>query len=245
RRIRVDVDEYLLDRDLGRPLLGDHVREIAHDHAQAQRQARAARANAAADDVGELPAARFEKAESRHAKAGVDAEDSAGGDGGYPGRGAPSRAYASSMTADVLTLCTSSRDSSASSSFCIRCASSPRISTSDKGFIVTSANSGLNPFLASASFTAMKSAGAVTTSTLPSSCAITSSAPASIAASISASSSTPGANTTWPQCRNRYATEPSVPRLPPYFENAWRTSATVRVRLSVMQSTITAAPLMP
>ena len=31
----------------------------------------------------------------------------------------------------------------------------------------------------------------------------------------------------------------------PYFENAWRTSATVRVRLSVMQSTMTAAPWMP
>ena len=58
-------------------------------------------------------------------------------------------------------------------------------------------------------------------------------------------SSVPGANTIWPQCLNRNATEPSVPRLPPYFENACRTSATVRVRLSVMQSTITAAPLMP
>jgi len=41
------------------------------------------------------------------------------------------------------------------------------------------------------------------------------------------------------------ATEPSVPRLPPCFEKAWRTSATVRVRLSVMQSTITAAPPVP
>ena len=83
------------------------------------------------------------------------------------------------------------------------------------------------------------------TSMLPSSLSITSSAPASSAASISAFSSVPGANTSWPQCLNRKATEPSVPRLPPYFVNACRTSATVRVRLSVMQSTITAAPPMP
>ena len=91
----------------------------------------------------------------------------------------------------------------------------------------------------------MKSCGPVITSTLPSSLVTTSSAPASIAASISLFSSVPGANTIWPQCLNRNATEPSVPRLPPYLENACRTSATVRVRLSVMQSTITAAPLMP
>ena len=31
------------------------------------------------------------------------------------------------------------------------------------------------------------------------------------------------------------ATEPSVPMLPPYLLKAWRTSATVRTRLSVMQ----------
>ena len=41
------------------------------------------------------------------------------------------------------------------------------------------------------------------------------------------------------------ATEPSVPMLPPYLENAWRTSATVRTLLSVMQSTMMAAPPMP
>ena len=56
------------------------------------------------------------------------------------------------------------------------------------------------------------------------------------------SSLAPGANTNWPQCLNRKATEPSAPRLPPCLVKAWRTSATVRVRLSVRQSTITAAP---
>ena len=32
------------------------------------------------------------------------------------------------------------------------------------------------------------------------------------------------------------ATEPSVPMLPPHLEKAWRTSATVRTRLSVRQA---------
>ena len=59
------------------------------------------------------------------------------------------------------------------------------------------------------------------------------------------SSLVPGAKMNWPQCLNWKATEPSVPRLPPYLENACRTSATVRTRLSVMQSTMMAAPPMP
>ena len=83
------------------------------------------------------------------------------------------------------------------------------------------------------------------TSIEPSSPATTSSAPASSAAAITASSLVPGAKTSWPQWRNWNATEPSVPRLPPYLLNAWRTSATVRTRLSVMQSTMIAAPPMP
>ena len=56
------------------------------------------------------------------------------------------------------------------------------------------------------------------------------------------SSLAPGANTNSPQCLKRNATEPSEPRLPPFLAKAWRTSATVRVRLSLRQSTITAAP---
>jgi hypothetical protein len=113
------------------------------------------------------------------------------------------------------------------------------------GFIVTSATSALRPALPSASFSAAKSVGAQSTSMPPSSSLLTSSAPASIATSITFSSEVPGANRNWPQCLNWNATEPSVPRLPPFFEKAWRTSATVRMRLSVRQSTITAAPPMP
>jgi hypothetical protein len=37
-------------------------------------------------------------------------------------------------------------------------------------------------------------------------------------------------------------TAPVVPRLPPFFPKMWRISATVRLRLSVIESTITATP---
>src|SRR5208282_5322974 len=50
---------------------------------------------------------------------------------------------------------------SASSSFCMRAASSPLRTTSLIGFIVTSANSGLKRALPSADFTATRSCGAV------------------------------------------------------------------------------------
>jgi hypothetical protein len=112
-------------------------------------------------------------------------------------------------------------------------------------FIVISASSGLSPAFSSASRTAAKSGGAHSTSTEPSSLRTTSSAPASIAASITLSSLVPGANSSCPQCLNRNATEPSEPTLPPFLVKAWRTSATVRVRLSVRQSTMTAAPPAP
>ena len=108
--------------------------------------------------------------------------------------------------------------------------------------MVISARSGFSPAFARPFFTAMRSAGALITSTEPSSFLTTSSAPASSAASMTFSSLVPGAKTNCPTCLKRNATEPSVPRLPPCFANAWRTSATVRMRLSVMQSTITAAP---
>jgi hypothetical protein len=62
---------------------------------------------------------------------------------------------------------------------------------------------------------------------------------------MSLSSSVPGAKSSWPQCLKRKATEPLAPMLPPYFAKAWRTSATVRMRLSVSVSTITAAPFTP
>mgnify|MGYP002651274878 CR=1 FL=1 len=108
--------------------------------------------------------------------------------------------------------------------------------------MVTSATSGLRPAASSAFCTASNSVGLLSTSMDWSSCVTTSSAPASRATSMTLSSLTPGANRNWPTCLNWKATEPSVPRLPPCLLKAWRTSATVRTRLSVMQSTMTAAP---
>jgi hypothetical protein len=45
-----------------------------------------------------------------------------------------------------------------------------------------------------------------------------------------------------PFLSKRYATDPGSPRLPPFLENAWRTSALVRLRLSVSASTSSATP---
>ena len=45
-----------------------------------------------------------------------------------------------------------------------------------------------------------------------------------------------------PNFLNRYETDPSVPKFPPYFENACLTSETVLFLLSVMVSTKIATP---
>ena len=111
--------------------------------------------------------------------------------------------------------------------------------------MVTSATSGARPAASSACFTASNPVGEVSTSMAPSSSVMTSSAPASSATSMTFSSSVPGAKISWPTFWNWNATEPSVPRLPPYLLNTCRTSATVRTRLSVMVSTMMAAPPMP
>src|SRR5687767_7925957 len=110
--------------------------------------------------------------------------------------------FAHSKTALWYTACVSSRSSSTSSSFCMRCESSPASSIAFSARHVTSARSGFKPALCSACCTGSKSAGAHSTSTAPSSPAITSSAPASSATSINLSSLVPGANTNWPQCLN-------------------------------------------
>src|SRR6185295_1532038 len=109
---------------------------------------------------------------------------------------------AHASTALWYTACASSRSSSTSSSFCMRCASSPESSTGFSARQVTSARSGFKLAWCSACCTASKAAGAVSTSIAPSSPAITSSAPPSRATSITRSSLAPGANTNCPQCLN-------------------------------------------
>ena len=58
-------------------------------------------------------------------------------------------------------------------------------------------------------------------------------------------SSVPGAKKMRPQCLNKKATDPSVPKLPPCLVSACLTSATALCLLSVKQSIIMAAPPIP
>src|SRR5882672_1366412 len=184
-RLRVGVDEYLLDRDHCRGMLGDHAVQPLEDHLQPHRELARAGLDAAAGDVTQVVAARFDHAEARYLQARVDAEN------------------LQSSTAVVYTSCTSSRPSSASSRLFMRPASPPASALSLTGFMTISASSGLSFAWSSASFTARKSAGAHSSSTEPSSFLSTSSAPASSPASSTASSLVPGANTNCPQCLKR------------------------------------------
>src|SRR5688572_998530 len=227
RGLRIGIDEHLLHRDLSGRVRRDDFLESFEDALQPRREVSGAGFDAAARDIEEAGILGLDHPESRDLQTRIDPEDP------------------QSTTAVVYTPCTSSRLSSASSSRRMRAASSPASGFSIVGFIVISASSGLRPACASAAFTAAKSAGAQTGSTESSSFFNTSTAPASRAASITLSSLVTGANTNWPQCLKRYATEPSEPRLPPFLLKAWRTSATVRVRLSVRHSTSTAAPATP
>ena len=74
---------------------------------------------------------------------------------------------------------------------------------------------------------------------------IISSAPSSIDFSMMSSSLLPGAKKIAPQCLKRKETQPSVPKLPPCLDSACLTSATASCLLSVKQSIMIAAPLMP
>jgi hypothetical protein len=79
RRLRVDVDEDLLDGDFGRPVLCDHRRQVAQYDAETLGQFAVAGADAAARHANEPIAREFDDAEPRHAQAGIDAEDAARG----------------------------------------------------------------------------------------------------------------------------------------------------------------------
>ena len=97
------------------------------------------------------------------------------------------------------------------------------------------------PACSSASRTAVKSAGSAITSYTFSSIA-TSWAPASMAGMRSSSEYWSASTTATPFFSKFQATEPGSPRLPPWLENAWRTSDPVRLRLSVSASTRIATP---
>src|SRR5205823_14708110 len=79
RRIRIDIDEDFFDGDLDRADLGDHVRDVTRDDAEAYRHARSIRANAAARDIDERAAMNFKNAKTGYAETRIDAEDAAKG----------------------------------------------------------------------------------------------------------------------------------------------------------------------
>ena len=108
--------------------------------------------------------------------------------------------------------------------------------------IVTSAISGLIPSATKDSLTFKKSVGLVIISIDPSSLDSISSAPASIAISIVWFLLSTVVSVTNPTFSKRYETDPSDPRFPPNLDKACLTSATVRLRLSVIHSIRMAAP---
>src|SRR5919198_1372934 len=150
------------------------------------------------------------------------------------------------MSKFAYTSCTSSFSSSASIRrrvFFAALSSSRLIVV--LGTIVSSEESTSIPACSSASRTAVSDSGAAMTRKLEPSRS-TSSAPPSAAASITSSSSKRSASTRiTPRRSNNHATEPEPPRLPSCLLNAARTSAAVRLRLSVSASTITATPFGP
>ena len=121
-------------------------------------------------------------------------------------------------------------------------ATAPATATVFFGIQANAADSGLSPTASSAWLTAWRSDGAVVTMKLSSSFT-KSSAPASSAFSIAGSSSHfPTGTMICPFRSNMNATEFVAPKLPPRRDSLARTSATVRVGLSVSAAIMMATP---
>ena len=69
---RIDVDKYLLDRDLFRTVKGDNFAEVIHNGLQAQRQVTIQRFYATTADVGKFAACLINDSETRNAQARVN-----------------------------------------------------------------------------------------------------------------------------------------------------------------------------
>src|SRR5262249_30202761 len=84
RRGRVDVDEDLLERDLLRAVLLDHLAQVREDRAQALGQTHVAGFDATARDVGEAGAVFLDDAEPGDAQTRIDAKYPQGWTGHCP-----------------------------------------------------------------------------------------------------------------------------------------------------------------
>jgi hypothetical protein len=69
---RIDIDKYLLDRDLFGAVKGDHFAEVIHDGLQAQREVTIQGFDATTADVGKFAACLIDDAETRDAQAWVN-----------------------------------------------------------------------------------------------------------------------------------------------------------------------------
>src|SRR5687767_11178202 len=76
RRLRVRVDEYLLDRDLARPVSSDDFLQPLEDRLQARGEVAGTGLDAAARHVKEPGIAEIDDTESRRLQPGIDAENS-------------------------------------------------------------------------------------------------------------------------------------------------------------------------
>src|SRR6185312_11956672 len=229
--------EHAFDRRLGRRLCLDDGGEFVIDAFKPQRERLLARhLQRRAEHAMQLPRGiGLDDTYASALAAGIDAEDAQRPRGMHD--------QPAGRSALECTACTSSSSSSRASRPCTASTWSAATGTSSSARIVTSAWSGFSPVLSIASRTASNESGVVITSIWPSSGhTFTSSAPASMAASVIFSSSAPPAYDSTPIRLNKYATEPSVPRLPPNLVKAWRTSEMARWRLSVTHSTSTATP---
>src|SRR5215212_10104138 len=237
RRLRIAVDESLLDGDLVRGKVGDDCGKAVMELAQALGERRLlVRDDGPAGHEGKPRALDRDEPPAGAAKAGVDAENA---DRAHT----PIFAIAASETSKFTnTFCTSSWSSSDSTR---RMSFSAASSSPSTVFWArqTRADFRGSPNRASSAFVTSPSAPWSQYTSCPSGLDTTSSAPASIAASsIVSASGALASKATTPTRSNMKATAPVSAKLPPLFVNTERMSEAVRLRLSVIASTISAAP---
>src|SRR3546814_9793173 len=107
RRLHVAIDEYFLDRGLGRPVFGQQNAQFLLNLQQALRHRAAGGTDAAGGDHACAPAFRFDDAVAGVPRSRIDADDADQGVVQSPPR-----------SAFEYTFCTSSCSSSMSISFC-------------------------------------------------------------------------------------------------------------------------------
>src|SRR5439155_24546045 len=221
RRLRIGVDENLLDRGAIGAMLGNQRVELISDRSQPLRQRRARiRLQLAVGDMRQSVTLSRDQTPAGGAEAGVETEN-------FHARLASSSSGICSLPQTVWT---SSSSSSASINRASCWACSLRTSTSVCGFQASLALSA-SPSIGSRALATSCRFSMLVQMRCPSSSLSTSSAPASTAASrtLSASAALAGYSIR-PRRSNPWLTLPLAPRLPPFLEKAVRMFVAVRLR---------------